>query len=604
MPSRRSFLRAGAAAGAGLLLPLDWIAAPEVAPVRRGHPLAPRAVAASAADLTKFTEQLPAAIPTINAKSGGTFDLAMAPATHRFHAGLPPTSTWGYAGASYLGPTFEAKRGVPITVRWTNNLGAHPLASVIDATLHGAVEADKTRPRAAVHLHGGHVEARSDGGPKDTFLPGSTYTYHYANVQEATTLWYHDHALGLTRLNVFAGLAGFYWIRDDRDTGLPDNPLGLPAGKYEVPLVIQDKRFNADGTLLYPALWPPSGPPAGSQVPPIWAPEFFGDVAVVNGKAWPNLDVDRALYRFRIVNGSNARFYSLRLSNDQPLHQIGTDGGLLNAPVEMGQVLLGPGERADVLIDFRAAPTGTQIVLANNAPTPFPDGPRNRKQGGAPLKEILRFTVTGTAVVAGSIPRTLRATPIPTLVPAHVRNLALVEVIDPVSLTPVKALLNNLPFQSPLERQERPRANTVEQWNLINTTGDAHPIHLHLVQFQVKERQRFDPGAYLALFNRGLPSPGLPDPRAMEQGPWPAPSADPFTHGGPKKPERNEAGWKDTVVAMPGEITRIVVPFSGAAGGPYPLPASAQPFSGEYVWHCHILEHEDQEMMLPYTVLP
>lgn len=595
MFTRRRFIQASALAGAALVVPWQWDPA-------RGTRSTSRAHAQTIPVLSKFTEQLPVAIPKLDATNGGTFDLAMTPGTHRFHAGLPPTPTWGYAGVSYLGPTFEAKRGVPLTVRWANELGAHPLASAIDTTLPGAVEADRTRPRVAVHLHGGHTAARSDGGPKDTFRPRQKYTYEYANVQEATTLWYHDHALGITRLNVYAGLAGFYWLRDDRDTGRPGNPLGLPAGSYEVPLVIQDKMFNADGTLLYPSIWPPSGSPAGSQVPPIWAPEFFGDVAVVNGKAWPNLKVDRAIYRFRIVNGSNARFYSLRLSNGQPIHQIGTDGGLLNAPVALGQLLLGPGERADVLIDFRAATGGTEIILTNNAPTPFPNGARSARKGGVPLKEIMRFEVTGTTIVPGAIPSTLRMDPIPALVPVKVRDLALVEVIDPVTGTPVKALLNNLPFDTPLAQQEQPKATSVEQWNLINTTGDAHPIHLHLVQFQVKERQRFDPIAYLARFNQGLPAPGLPDPRAMERGPWPAPSADPFDQGAPRGPEANEAGWKDTVVAMPGEITRILVPFSGAAGGPYPLPAGVRPFTGEYVWHCHILEHEDQEMMLPYTV--
>ena len=259
-----TFVRAGAAAGAGLLLPLEWGAS-------RGMRLpgarsVPRAYAAPVATSPNSPSSSPPRSPRSTPRAGDVRlrnSAQRAPVPRR----APAHATFGYAGASYLGPTFEVRRGMPITVNWTNNLGAHPLASVIDTTLHGAVEADKTRPRVAVHLHGGHVEARSDGGPKDTFLPGSAYTYNYANVQEATTLWYHDHALGITRLNVFAGLAGFYWIRDDRDTGQPDNPLGLPAGTYEVPLVIQDKRFSADGTISYPPLWPPSGPPAGLAGP-------------------------------------------------------------------------------------------------------------------------------------------------------------------------------------------------------------------------------------------------------------------------------------------------------------------------------------------------
>jgi len=196
--------------------------------------------------LSKYTEQLP--IPAVvNAKGGGTFSLPMAPGLQRFHTALPLTTTWGYGGMSYLGPTFEVRRGVPITVTARNNLGAHPLAFAIDTTLHGAVEADKTTPRTTVHLHGGNTEAGSDGHPEATFLPGRRFDYHYANNQEATTLWYHDHSLGITRLNVHAGLAGMYLVRDLRDTGVAGNPIGLPSGSFELPLIIQDKMFNANG---------------------------------------------------------------------------------------------------------------------------------------------------------------------------------------------------------------------------------------------------------------------------------------------------------------------------------------------------------------------
>jgi FtsP/CotA-like multicopper oxidase with cupredoxin domain len=533
--------------------------------------------------LTKFTEQLPIP-PVIDARGGGTFNLPMAAGLQSFHSSLPATPTWGYGGAPYLGPTIQAMRGVPIDVVGMNNLGVHPLANVIDTTLNGALESDKTNPRAALHLHGGNTEPESDGGPEDTFTHGASRTYHYNNDQEATGLWYHDHAMGITRLNVYAGLAGLYLLRDQFDTGESTNPIGLPAGDYEVPLVLQDKMFNSDGTLGYPL----------GEFGSIWAPEFFGDVATVNGKVWPNFNVDRGLYRFRIYNGSNARVYNLRLSNGHMMYQIGAEGGLLNAPVALNQLIIAPGERADVLIDFSNLSPGTKITVKNVAPTPFPDGPRAIRRGGIPIKEIMQFTV-GTAVgFAGSIPAALRTLPIqPLAAPVRVRNLSLVEIADPVTDVPLTALVNNLEFDS--EQIEMPVVDTVEQWNIVNTTGDAHPIHLHLVQFQVMGRQKFDVNAYLE-----TNYPEIDDPENAGSGPWPVPSAESFVRGQLRTPDANEMGWKDTVRANPGEITRLLVPFGAAAAAGIPFGNS---FTGDYVFHCHILEHEDNEMMQRYRVV-
>lgn len=219
-------------------------------------------VMAQSSLLSRFTEQLPIP-PVIDARGGGNFDLTMAQGMHSFHSSLPPTPGWGYGGASYLGPTFQTMRGVPINVKAINSLGTHPLAAVIDTSLNGALESDKTNPRVAVHLHGGNTDPESDGGPEDTFTVGANRTYHYNNDQEATTLWYHDHAMGITRLNVYAGLAGFYLLRDQYDTGEPDNSIGLPSGPYEIPLALQDRMFNWDGTPAYPlgefgSIWGPS----------------------------------------------------------------------------------------------------------------------------------------------------------------------------------------------------------------------------------------------------------------------------------------------------------------------------------------------------------
>lgn len=530
--------------------------------------------------LSKFSEVLPVP-PVIDATGGGTFSLAMAPhpSGHNFHSSLPNTPTWGYGGATYLGPTINARRGTEIDIVASNMLGEHPLDFAIDTGLHGASESDRTRPRASLHLHGGNTEPQSDGNPEDTLLPGESKTYHYHNDQEAANLWYHDHALGITRLNVMAGLAGFYLMRDEFDTGDSANPIGLPAGQYEIPIVIQDRMFDADGKLAYPA-----GPLR------TWSPEFFGDVAVVNGKAFPNLDVDRGLYRFRVINGSNARIYDLYLSNGHSFFQIGTDGGLLNSPVPLGHLLLAPGERADLLLDFSGYAPGTQIVLKNTAPVPFPDGPKNLRRGGVPLRELMQFTVGPASGFGGAVPALLRTVPmVPLPAPARVRNVSLVEIMDMERDEPLMARLNNLPWDT--DQIEKPVVDTVEQWNIINTTGDTHPIHLHLVQFQILSRQRFRVEAYTDAYYEQL--------EHNSAGPYPVPSADGFRIGRPRAADPNEQGWKDTVRANPGEITSIIVPFGAKAAPGVPFGKS---FTGDYVWHCHILEHEDNEMMLPYKV--
>jgi spore coat protein A, manganese oxidase len=396
-------------------------------------------------------------------------------------------------------------------------------------------------------------------------------------------LWYHDHALGLTRLNVYAGLAGAYWLRDQFDTGDPGNSIGLPAGEYEIPIVVQDKLFDIDGNVAYPL----------GEFGSIWSPEFFGDVAIVNGKAFPNLNVDRGLYRFRMINGSNSRVYNLRLSNGQMMYVIGGDGGLLNAPVQLSRLTLAPGERADLLIDFSGLSAGTRIVMTNNAPTPFPDGPRSERRGGVPLKDIMQFTVGSASGFPGVIPETLRATPIAPITPIRERNVSLVEIMDPETGVPLTALLNNLMWET--QQIEKPVVDTVEQWNIINTTGDTHPIHLHLVMFQILGRQKFHAEEYLEMFY-----PEIDDPETAGMGPHPAPSADDFAFARAQPPAAYESGWKDTVKANPGEITRILVPFGANAAPGVPFGNS---FLGEYVWHCHILEHEDNEMMLPYEVV-
>ncbi|MHC5027517.1 MAG: DNRLRE domain-containing protein, partial [Planctomycetota bacterium] len=311
--------------------------------------------------LTHFVDALPrpaVAQPVSGAPGGAAhYEIAMTQFEQQLHADLQPTTVWGYGG-TYPGPTIEARVDELVTVEWINDLRNadgtlrtdHYLE--VDLCPHGAADLPKT----VVHLHGGHVEQHSDGYPEDTFLPGSSSEiYEYPNHQTPGTIWYHDHGLGITRLNVYMGLAGFYLIRDDVEDG-----LGLPSGEYEIPLAIQDRSFNLDGSWAYPA---------------VWQDHFFGDTILVNGKVWPYLEVDRGMYRFRVLNGSNSRVYTLALSNGATFVQIGGDGGLLEAPVEHTELTITGGERADLVMDFSAYPPGTEIILTNSAPAPYPGSP-------------------------------------------------------------------------------------------------------------------------------------------------------------------------------------------------------------------------------------
>ncbi|GAB1541261.1 multicopper oxidase [Scytonema sp. NUACC21] len=544
---------------------------------------------AASPQISKFTEPLPIPFPTAPPKT-----LKIAASSHSFHSNLGAGPTWGYGGADYLGPTIEVTRGTPLQLKVINNLGPHPLP--LDTSLHGVLESDKTSPRVSLHLHGSNTEPQSDGYPTDTFTPGQNYVYNFNNNQEAATLWYHDHALGITGQNVMIGLAGFYLLRDIDDPAGGNGPLGIPAGPpYEIPIVIQDRTFNDDGSIFHPAKW---------EV------EFLGDVATVNGKAWPNLNVDRTLYRFRIINGSSSRTYNLKLSSNQPIIQIGTDGGLLNAPVQLSRLLLSSGERADVLIDFSNNLPGDKIVLENEAIAPYPHGRANTVLGNFLLPEIMQFTVNPGAASPKPIPQRLRVhkpliAPIANP-PVQQRFITLVEIPSPTG--PLVVLLNYVYWDEsekyPELFMERPKVDTVEQWNIINLQPVAHPMHLHLVFFQILNRQKIDTTqymkAYLATGPRTVLTHHAPGGPTVPAG-YPPPDPTPFAIGPARPPAPNEAGWKDTVLVQPGEVTRLIVPFGAQAAENLPFGNS---FTGRYVWHCHMLEHEDNEMMLPFEVIP
>ena len=540
--SRRTVLKAAVVTGTVSSLPVSWTSA---------------TAAVDPARVSKFLDPLP--LPgVLSPTAPGRFELTMRETAQQLHRHLPPTRLWGYDGL-YPGPTIEARRGAAIQVRVTNALGSHVLG--IDPDVHGTLPSDQLRPRTAVHLHGGNVPPGSDGGPEDTFLPGAARTYDYPNSQQAATLWYHDHALGITRLNVAAGLAGFYLLRDSVESAL-GLPVGLP---YEVPIVLQDRSLYPNGDLWYPYHW---------------MPEFFGDLAVVNGRAWPRLGVGRRLYRFRLLNGSNARFYNLRLTTGQPMWQIGTDGGLMAAPVPLTSLLLAPGERADVLVDFSGNARNTSVVLTNDAPSPFPNG----APPTAGMSVLMRFDVLSTAAAPAYVPKPLA--PFTRLTGSHAaarrRTLTMIEKTN-ADGSVHSGLLNNLTFHT--DRIERPRVDTLELWELVNLTADTHPIHLHLVQFQLLDRQPIDVARYSARYHLRYPPPPLVAQELV---------------GPPRPPAANEMGWKDTIRANPGEVTRILVPFGARAAAGLAVSGS---YTGRYVWHCHILEHEDNEMMLPYEVV-
>jgi spore coat protein A len=549
--------------------------------------------------LTKYIDPLP--VPGAMPMAGPNYyEIGAWQIQQQLHSQLPPTTVYGYgtsqATASYPGATIVAEKGVPISIKWTNHLPlTHILAYAFDPTIPAAQTT--TGVPIVPHVHGAEVEPQSDGGPNTWFTPGfaetgpawSQQVFHYANNQLPATIWYHDHAFGYTRHNVYAGLAGFYVITDPGH-----EPAGLPSGQYDIGLAIQDRMFTADGQLWYPNV---------GETPerPVWIPEFFGNVILVNGKVWPYLNVEPRKYRFRILEGSNARFYSLALTlraNGAPgpaFYQIASDGGYLAKPVILNdprggssapRLLIAPGERAEVVVDFSAYAPGTELILRNTAKAPYPKGASADPQT---VGQIMMFRVVPlTAPDHSVIPQTL--TTVKRLAnPTLTRVMTLNEM---QGLTgPVGALLNGKAFD-PSDASISPRMGTTEKWEIVNLTGDTHPIHIHLVQFQLLNRQKFDANRYSAAF--ALANPTIPADTYVPVAPGP------YLKGGAVQPDPNERGWKDTFRMNPGEVTRILVRFAPQDEAPaFAFDATAAP---GYLWHCHILEHEENDMMQPYRL--
>ncbi|CAK9197488.1 unnamed protein product [Sphagnum jensenii] len=542
---------------------------------------------ASSPTLTKFVDQLP--IPKQIAVNTTEISIAAWKIKQKLHRDLPPTTLYAYGEsqetAVYPGPTLEAKMDVTSRIHWDNHIPDEEHFLPLDRSIHWANPKRGGVP-TVVHLHGAETESIHDGHPEAWWTPkgdhGPTYvTQHnsYPNTQRPAMLWYHDHAVGITRLNVVAGLSGLYFLR------YPEDKLTkqFPYGEYEIPLVFKDWQFWPNGSINFPNVGD------NRTIHPSWCPEYFGDTILVNGKVWPYLDLQPRVYRFRLLNGVNARFFNFTLSDPSlRFHKIGTDGGYLHTkPQILSSLLLAPAERLDILVDFSSLKPGDVVFLNNSAPAPFPVG---EAQFNPPqIGSVMKFQVTKKAQPENSKLMemlqqqeqgvTSNDSSAPVL--RH-RQIRLFEADDS----------NNHPTVSYLEKRrwvdavrEFPVEGSVEVWEWINTTPDAHPVHMHLIQFQVLNQQPFNKTWYLN--GRCNITVGFPKPGTCFTGP-------------PIPPEIYQTGYKDTAVVSPNFVTRYRIHFQTSDGRDFPFDPTLGP---GYVFHCHILDHEDNDMMRPFKVV-
>ncbi len=579
---------------AGVLLPGRWVGAdtsPFTPSTEHDQPNLPPTTPFRfhSPKLQKYVDDLPI-LP--RRRLGG--QIVAAEHEHQFHRDMAPAPSWGFDGVSHLGPVLEAHKGEQTLTTFTNNLGDHIIAEYVDTSVEGATDLDKTQPPLVIHLHGAPNNPAQDGHPMSPFRPGESHDYQFSNDLDATTLWYHDHAMGTTRLNVYAGLAGAYWIRDEFDTGADDNPLGLPAGPYEIPLFICDKIFYRDGRLRYDSVRTPI-------FRHHWGGGLCGDVMVVNGKAWPNMMVDSGVYRFRITSASQLNDYRLYFSNGMPFWAIGSDGGLLDAPVQVAALDVAPGERYDILVDFTGFGDGDAVELCNRMQISM----FGQMPGGATIPQVMQFTATGQPGKFNRVPERLRgssgqpaalpALPTPTVPTVnHTLNVSLNR--DGWLMSWLGMNIDNLPFGSP--DTDIANQGSVQQWNLINAdaTIQTHSIHIHLVQFRVLGRQNYDHPRYAAAERM----PFLLGKR------W-NPSVEPYVTGPLQPPAPYEAGWKDTVRCPRGQITRVLIRWPTEDELGFDPDAAFTDSRGRtlqgYVWHCHMLDHEDNVMMRNLRVI-
>ncbi|XP_030537554.2 multicopper oxidase LPR1 homolog 1-like isoform X2 [Rhodamnia argentea] len=498
--------------------------------------------------------------------------IGMYKTTWKFHRDLPVTTVFAYgasaANASVPGPTIEAIQNIPTYVTWENFL---PQSHILpwDPTIPMAIPKNGGVP-TVVHLHGGISPPQSDGHPLAWFTAnfaetGPTWTqrtYTYPNTQHAGNLWYHDHTVGLTRVNLLAGLIAPYIIRN---VSL-DARLNLPLGPvFDRVLMIFDRSFNSDGSLYM------NSTGVNPTIHPQWQPEYFGDAVIVNGKAWPYLRVERRRYRFRIINTSNARFFRLSLTNNLAFTQIGSDGSYLPNPVATQAIVLGPAEGADVVVDFSTT-AASESVLTNDAPYPYPGGNAVDQLNSKVMKFIIQPGAP-SQTDHSHVPPNLKTYPIASNAIGGAnttRYITLYEYLTPAG-TSTHLYINGLRFEDPVT--ETPRAGTTEVWEVINLTSDNHPFHMHLAAFQaVKIQQLVDLAGFTSCMTR-LNDAILCNITSHATGPL-------------VDVPPTERTWKNVVKMAPGYKTTLVVQFFVVdnAHSPYPFDPTAEP---GYVYHCH-----------------
>ena len=558
-----------------------------------------------------------------------------------------PTTVWGYgensSGVTWPGRTIERHvNDNPLEITWQNKLTdatGNPLPHLlpVDASLHWAYSLHGYEQNSieqdgvplVPHVHGGRNDSPFDGNPEYFFSPGFSvrgprwvdqkYIYGGSDWNNAAgMMWYHDHALGITRLNVYAGLAGFFPLRDDDDTGTAANPLGLPADPYELGFAVQDRMFRNTGELFYPAF---PGDPAyddfitgeGVVLPPDFGPtalaEFFGDHMVVNGIIWPKYSVEQRQYRVRFMNGTDSRFMRLKLKvvaagetdpaqgAEVPFYIIGSDQSLRSTAALVNEVDFMPGERLDMVIDFKDVPPDSRVIVENilgdspfggdlpEVEDLFPDRRTDRVMAfdvEVPFNQMVvdsnisdGYFLGGDVAVIAPVTRT-RKLALFEGTDEHGRLQPLLGTAEEVTDVTGFSVNGAMPWHTPIT--ENPGLGDTEIWEIYNATGDAHPVHVHLVHFEVLDRQRFTAKSIEQplLQHNGEFGVGFRLEKIK-------------TKGKKRVLDASEQTRRDMVMALPGEVTRIKMTFDKP---------------GRYVWHCHILSHEDHEMMRPFHVGP